>query len=71
VADAEQENPKKPAKIEQIRKFELVRFGSRRSEFRHRKGIVRELATLIRVPMREWEYWKQIRALQRLALRRL
>jgi hypothetical protein len=38
-ADAVPENPTKPAKIQQICKFEPGRFGWRRSEFRHRKGI--------------------------------
>jgi hypothetical protein len=38
-ADAVQENPTKPPKIQQIGAFELVGFGSCCSEFRHRKGI--------------------------------
>jgi hypothetical protein len=38
-ADAVQENPRKPAKIEQIGTFELGGFGSCCSEFRRRKGI--------------------------------
>ena len=42
-ADAVQESPTKPAKIQQIGAFELGRFGWCCSEFRHRKGIVRFL----------------------------
>lgn len=41
-ADADQQNPTKPPKIEQICKFELDRFGSRRTECRHRRGIAPE-----------------------------
>jgi len=38
-ADGDQENPTKPAKIQQICEFGLDRFGWFPSEFRHRKGI--------------------------------
>jgi hypothetical protein len=38
-ADAVQENPTKPAKIQQIGGFELGGFGSSRTAFSHRRGI--------------------------------
>jgi hypothetical protein len=38
-ADAVQENPTKPAKIQQIDEFDLGRFGSCCTTFSHRKGI--------------------------------
>jgi hypothetical protein len=40
-ADADQESPTKPAKIQQICAFELGGFGSSRTEFSHSKGIGR------------------------------
>jgi hypothetical protein len=43
-AGAVQEKPTKPAKIQQIGKVELVRFGCCRFEFRHRRDIATPLA---------------------------
>ena len=48
-ADAVQEDPTKPLKIQQIRAFELARFGCCGAAFSHRKGIGMPLAAGIAV----------------------